>query len=50
MSHSFPCSIDGAKPEEAHSAEARMQGERPIRMEIFLIGRDPVSGNVALCH
>jgi hypothetical protein len=47
----WPCSrIDHAKPEEAHCAEVRVQRERPIHMEILLVGRDPVSGNVALCH
>jgi len=38
------------KPENVHSFEARMQGERSIRMEIVFVSCNPISGNVALCR
>lgn len=35
-------------PREVLDAEARMQREGSIRMEILLVGRNPISGDVVL--
>jgi hypothetical protein len=32
------------------TAPTRMHGDRSIRAEILLVGRDPISGDIALCR